>query len=641
MYKNIILRKNSGFNMKYHLRITCIIIYLVSWFEGLASQDTVFIHESISKEKIDQYVCYLEDPSKSFTLSDVINKKFNRQARMPFNVGFTGSDYWFELNIKNVSSQNQYLLLELANPSLNKIQVYAIHDNGQIDTSRLLGDQMPFKQRSIWAPTFFCTLDIRDHEYQKIILVISNDNKQLHVPFVLWDFNHYQDHARVQSYRWGSLIGFIILFLFAAGIVCIVSKSRLLFYYFLYTFSFSIYLLALKGIGFQLLWPANTIFQSYALEICKYATGFFFIPFIVSFFNTRTNFPMWHKVLEIMLGSFIIVSILRIIYVYTHLISPSMIMIITQITSIGLILGDMVIWWIAFTSYRNSSKWENLWVLLVCSMFFITLVFMVSLHLGWIPGWNWVENLLVFGYLVEVIVLSTVLAFRYYKLYKANYQLAVDLGQAKEAAIHNFLDGQNEERKRLSEQLHDSISLTLANIKMRLSHVRSVVPEMAVKEIITPLIEDLGNASKEVRNISHSLSPLILKRGNIESALEDLTQRTQWAYPDLKIHWRPIFTGVSKSNIPDHLSQNLYYIASELINNATKHAHAKEIYIDYTKTDHEIELKIKDDGIGYDLKEKIKGLGLDHIRQRVKLLNGFFDIDRLESGMLHKVKFLY
>ena len=112
--------------------------------------------------------------------------------------------------------------------------------------------------------------------------------------------------------------------------------------------------------------------------------------------------------------AFILVTVMRLLFVYTSFISPALIMIITQITSIGLVLGDMVIWNIAMVSYRKSKKWEELWVLIVCTMFFVSLVLMVSLHLGWIPGWNWVENFLVIGYLTEIIVLSTVLVYRYY-----------------------------------------------------------------------------------------------------------------------------------------------------------------------------------------------------------------------------------
>ena len=228
---------------------------------------------------------------------------------------------------------------------------------------------------------------------------------------------------------------------------------------------------------------------------------------------------------------------------------------------------------------------------------------------------------------------------RYYILYQTNYQLAIELSKAKESAIHTFLQGQNEERKRLSEQLHDGISLTLASLKMRLSHIKSVSNQSEIKEIITPLIADVGHTAKEVRNISHSLSPLILKKGNITSALEDLTDRTRWAYPHLQIHWHPVFNEDSDTKLPDYISQNIYYIASELLNNATKHADAHEIHVDFIKSADAVELKIKDDGKGYDFTKSFKGIGLEHIRQRVQLLNGSIEVNKLEKGMLHKIRF--
>lgn len=603
------------------------------------AEENYFITSSVTKASLDKYIYYIEDKSHQLPVADIIKSKWNQPDKKPFNAGFTGSDYWFKLNIENKSGKKHHLLVELANPNLNQITLYTIHEIGSIDTGSTIGDRFVFDHRNTISPTLMYKIVLDSGEMNTYIFKVSNDYKQLHVPFVLWDADFYAQKSKQRSYLHGSLIGFIAFFLIISFIVCLFAKSKLLNYYWMYTASFSLYLIALLGIGFQLLWPGNVKFQSYAMELSKYATGFFFIPFVIHFFNTKINFSKWHRVLSIMMFAFILVAVMRLLYVYTSFISPGLIMIITQITSVGLILGDMVIWNIAFSSYKKSKKWEELWVLIVCTMFFVSLVLMVSLHLGWIPGWNWVENFLVIGYVTEIIVLSTVLAYRYYILYRTNYQLAIDLGKAKEAAIHTFLQGQNEERKRLSEQLHDGISLTLASLKMRLSHIKSVSNQAEVKDILSPLIDDVGQTAKEIRNISHSLSPLILKKGSIASALEDLTERARWAYPHLQIHWHPVLNKEEEIKLPDHISQNIYYIASELINNATKHADAHEIHVDFVKSENAVELKIKDDGKGYDITKAFKGIGLEHIRQRVQLLNGSFEVNKLDRGMLHCIRF--
>ena len=617
----------------------------VCWFCLIGNSHAIFANEkyilteSITKVPLNTYVYVQKDPSRSLLLSEVLKSPWNASNKTPFNVGFTGSDYWFKLSIENKSGLKQSLLIELANPNLNKITMYTVYKNGSIDTGSTVGDRFAFNQRNIITPAFMYKIVLDREEENTYVFKISNDYKQLHVPFLLWNADHFELKSKQKNYLHGLLLGFIVLFLTISFIVCLFAGSRLLNYYWMYTASFSLYLIALLGLGFQLIWPEGVKFQSCAMEVSKYATGFFFIPFVIHFFNTKKNFSKWHWVLRFMMFAFILVTVMRLLYVYTSFISPALIMMITQITSIGLVLGDMVIWNIALVSYRKSKKWEELWVLIVCTMFFISLVLMVSLHLGWIPGWNWVENFLVLGYITEIIVLSTVLVYRYYILYQTNYQLAIELSKAKEAAIHTFLQGQNEERKRLSEQLHDGISLTLASLKMRLSHIKSISNQSEIKEIITPLIEDVGHTAKEVRNISHSLSPLILKKGSITSALEDLTERTRWAYPHLQIHWHPVFNEDSDTKLPDYISQNIYYIASELLNNATKHADAHEIHVDFIKSADAVELKIKDDGKGYDFTQSFKGIGLEHIRQRVQLLNGSIEVNKLEKGMLHKIRF--
>lgn len=641
---SVFIRIKNVIKHRRYLFIALIFLYTHSFAERSIliekgrQPDTFYFSDDIHKVSIDRYLSYTSiDRNETPFLPVEIN--WSKSYRTPYNAGFTGRDHLFKLILKSKSPENSQVFIELANPSLNHVEVYVKDSTNRYSQFYLSGDRYPFNNRKILSPAFFIPVHLRANSVHEYILKIANDYRQLHVPMVVWDAEYYQEYTRNRSYLWGSLLGFILLFLLVNTIVTLFARSWLLMYYLFYTISFSLYILAMKGLGFQLLWPENTIFQSYAMELFKYATGFFFIPFIIKFFKTESSYPRLHGVLQIMLLAFIAVTAFRLLFVYTSFISPAFIMFITQLTSIGLIAGDILIWYIAYHEFKTNKRWEALWVFIVCTMFLINLVLMVALHLGFIPGWNWVENFLIFGFLMEVIILSTVLVYRYYILYKSNYQLAIDLGKAQKAAIHNFLDGQNEERKRLSEQLHDSISLSLANIKMRLSHAKSLITQQEVKEIINPLIEDLGNTSKDVRNISHSLSPLVLKRGTLESALEDLAQRTQWAHPDIKIHWNPVSN--SDPAVPDHVSQNIYYIASELINNATKHAQAQEIYIDYIKENHSIELNVKDDGIGYSFENAINGLGLEHISQRVKLFNGLFSINRLEKGMEHRVQLAY
>ena len=84
----------------------------------------------------------------------------------------------------------------------------------------------------------------------------------------------------------------------------------------------------------------------------------------------------------------------------------------------------------------------------------------------------------------------------------------------------------------------------------------------------------------------------------------------------------------------------MYFIAKELINNTLKHAHANIIDIELFQKNNYIELRISDNGKGYDLKNALKkeGLGLRNILSRVELISGTFEVFKKPlGGILHQI----
>ncbi len=186
---------------------------------------------------------------------------------------------------------------------------------------------------------------------------------------------------------------------------------------------------------------------------------------------------------------------------------------------------------------------------------------------------------------------------------------------------------QEKERRRLGQDLHDSLAsqLTAANIKLGLlSNKSSTEATDAISEIQRLIEEGAG----EVRRLSRGLSPAGLPEGDLLSALEALAENTE----DARFSSRSLPTEEETSDetfqLNAEVATHLYRIAQEAVNNARKYAEATEIVIHLERADDTVALTVEDDGIGFDLEEiSEEGLGLRSMRHRAELLGADLTVD--------------
>lgn len=189
----------------------------------------------------------------------------------------------------------------------------------------------------------------------------------------------------------------------------------------------------------------------------------------------------------------------------------------------------------------------------------------------------------------------------------------------RQKQITSFIDGQEEERKRLSRDLHDGIGQTLAAVKLRLEGLsaRSAIDLPDEHKEIKALVDLSIN---DVRRMSDNLMPVLLQQFGLSSALRHLCDST-----GLEVVFSQ--SGSAKS-VEESRATCLFRIAQESISNAMKHAHAKEIQVNLTYNEKGIKLLISDNGIGFDpdVRNKDKGHGLFNISERVRIFNGQFTL---------------
>jgi signal transduction histidine kinase len=191
--------------------------------------------------------------------------------------------------------------------------------------------------------------------------------------------------------------------------------------------------------------------------------------------------------------------------------------------------------------------------------------------------------------------------------------------KATELSYRRVIMAQEEERRRISRELHDEAGQALIGINMSLENLVSDLPDFPPekRERIQKAIFWTDQALQEIRSLAYSLRPPMLDLLGINLTIKqlcfDFSNQT-----GLIIR----YTGEELPSLNDELAISLYRLVQEALTNVVKHAHAKHAWVKLRLTKSEIELSILDDGRGFDQANTQAGIGLNGMEERLKLLNG-------------------
>lgn len=193
--------------------------------------------------------------------------------------------------------------------------------------------------------------------------------------------------------------------------------------------------------------------------------------------------------------------------------------------------------------------------------------------------------------------------------------------QKKLNEIKFLIAGQNQERARISKDLHDGIGSFVAAIKMNLAALN----QNEIKNNRLNLhIEQLNDVSKEIRVISHSIGTSIDSDKPLLELMNDLIEIYQF---NRKFKMSlTLFPEDCLNDLDEFTKINLYRIFQEAFANISKHSQARKVEISCTLHKDELIIIIEDDGTGFD-PDNSPGIGIKNIKERIRELNGIVSID--------------
>lgn len=185
--------------------------------------------------------------------------------------------------------------------------------------------------------------------------------------------------------------------------------------------------------------------------------------------------------------------------------------------------------------------------------------------------------------------------------------------------------GQESERSKVSRELHDNVNQVLTTVKLYLE--LCLDQKLDPRSILPKCVAHLNGTIDEIRNLSKQLSAPSLGSMNFKETLTDLTESFCSAG---QMEVSLAFDALPFAEMDNELHLALYRLAQEQLTNVVKYSQANRVHIRVTYDASILRFTIEDDGIGFDVSQKRKGIGITNMQSRVESLNGRFQI---ESGV--------
>ena len=192
------------------------------------------------------------------------------------------------------------------------------------------------------------------------------------------------------------------------------------------------------------------------------------------------------------------------------------------------------------------------------------------------------------------------------------------------------LEIQEEERRNLSQELHDELGQTITAIKAVAVSIsnKTTIEKRYINSSVKTIIEYSDHVYQVAKNMMHRLRPSVLDEFGLVKALQNMIDEWNDNQDD-------IFCDFTFLDVPTDLSEslkiNIYRIIQESLTNALKHSNASKVAViikkDRLDNTGRINLKIEDNGIGIEQDKIIPGFGLLGIRERVEMNGGIFEFE--------------
>jgi signal transduction histidine kinase len=567
-----------------------------------------------------------EDVWKKDGLQTLLNKQFkNFSGDFFVHRKSSTAIVKFEFSTKDISHKDY--VIDIQNPDFDKIQLLLINKKGEMWISDTIGDVYSFEDRIIKYRYFAIPFELKPNEEYTILFALSKPNRIKTGNIFFGNRQEWNETVRNQTAFFSFSFGMFLPFVFFGLILYAFLRQTVYLYYAFYAFFVFLLLFSINGFSYQYLFPNFPAIQYHFLTFAQVLGLLFLNLYAFKFVAFENYFPVLKKV-KIILTTLYFITLLSIVFgfelKFAVVLGPAFFY--TQVLNFLFLLVLPIYIYFKFKN-TNALVFSISFLLVGFSLLYTTLSFTID-SMKYVP----LMHSLHVSLFLEMLLLTSYMILTYRNTYLEKLKLEINLNNERLNTQSAFLEGQEVEKRKIAQNLHDNIGSSIGLVKNKLD-------ELEINDKLkVDLSKELSEISKELRNISHEMLPVSLSGVGLVGSLQQLLSKYETKFV-IKYHTQDIPADID-SNLT--ITTQLFRIVQELLKNTDKYAQAKTVYLQLFGNGKYFEIQYEDDGIGF-VKNRIqKGIGLNSIELRVQLLKGKIQIESSEDkGILVTIQIPY
>ena len=203
---------------------------------------------------------------------------------------------------------------------------------------------------------------------------------------------------------------------------------------------------------------------------------------------------------------------------------------------------------------------------------------------------------------------------------------AVDL---QHELLHQLSRSQEDERRRIARELHDSLGQYLTALKLALNALAPMLADPQLRDLVQHLDRLTTEVDRELDDIIAALRPVVLDELGLAGALPGIV--ADWSRQS-GILAEVLVLQMGEERFDDESESTLYRVTQESLTNIVKHARARNVAVTLTRRQSALHLSIEDDGVGFDSSRHTGGWGLQGMSERVRNVGGLLQVESTLQG---------
>lgn len=497
-----------------------LLFYLFCSFQSNAKN--YVLENNFDSKFVGKDLLFLEDENCNFNVND-INKatvKWESLTEKPFFFWKAEKCFWYKLSIFNATKVQKRLIIEINNFQIDSLDFYTLKNN-QVIKKYFTGNERGYISRAIYDRNFLFETVIPGGQSRTLYFKTYPQANLMSFPLTIWDANKkFEKSQRIEISK-GILFGVIILFFLIAFYLSLILRMTNYFLYGLHVLTGTLYYFVQQGIAYEFFWMNSPKFQnlfSYILLNCFILTALIFIK---QFFKKRG----FKNIFLYLFDFFVIVCSCFIMVNFFQVIMPTNLIrffLLTQ--NLGLFL--MLIFVLVFIIYGYFKvKEKTIYFISMAFFLFLSLIIFNPLLNNFFPPDSKFYLLTVYlsGWILA-LVMSVLLVTRSRAIIRANKLVREELGVLNKKYGYYLLEGEEKERKRVAEELHDGIGISLSTLKIKMSILLSETEDLTLIRFLGNNIKEVDLQCDKVRELSHQLSEKSLERYGLKISIEDFIE---------------------------------------------------------------------------------------------------------------------